>query len=116
MKKVTCTRCGGTGKYSFNLLDGDMCYGCEGKGYTLKTEAQIKAAEARKNSPKVNKREEWRITYYVPASKEVQEEAEKMFPSDPYQIAFSKFEAHHRKTFQQLVYAKMEEKGYPTRY
>jgi hypothetical protein len=27
-----CGRCGGTGKYSFNLMDGDRCYGCGGTG------------------------------------------------------------------------------------
>lgn len=26
----TCTRCGGTGQYSFNQIDGTMCYGCRG--------------------------------------------------------------------------------------
>lgn len=26
----TCGRCGGTGKYSFNQIDGDRCYGCKG--------------------------------------------------------------------------------------
>jgi hypothetical protein len=28
----TCTRCNGEGKYSFNLKDGDVCYGCGGAG------------------------------------------------------------------------------------
>ena len=28
----TCGRCGGTGEYSFNLMDGTRCYGCQGKG------------------------------------------------------------------------------------
>lgn len=27
-----CGRCGGSGKYSFNLMDGDKCYGCGGTG------------------------------------------------------------------------------------
>src|SRR5678815_5107110 len=27
-----CGRCGGTGRYSFNLMDGDRCYGCGGSG------------------------------------------------------------------------------------
>lgn len=25
-----CGRCGGVGRYSFNLRDGDTCYGCGG--------------------------------------------------------------------------------------
>lgn len=32
---ITCARCGGSGKYSYNLMDGDRCYGCGGTGYTL---------------------------------------------------------------------------------
>lgn len=31
----TCTRCGGTGRYSFNPMDGDRCYGCGGAGAVL---------------------------------------------------------------------------------
>lgn len=27
-----CGRCGGSGHYSFNLMDGTMCYGCKGAG------------------------------------------------------------------------------------
>ena len=29
-----CSRCGGGGRYSFNLVDGDKCYGCGGTGQT----------------------------------------------------------------------------------
>lgn len=28
----TCTRCNGTGRYSFNLMHGTKCYGCNGTG------------------------------------------------------------------------------------
>ena len=28
-----CGRCGGSGRYSFNYMHGDMCYGCSGSGY-----------------------------------------------------------------------------------
>lgn len=31
-----CGRCGGTGKYSYNQIDGDRCYGCDGAGQSLK--------------------------------------------------------------------------------
>ena len=30
--RQTCSRCGGTGKFSFNLRDGSRCFGCAGKG------------------------------------------------------------------------------------
>lgn len=31
----SCSRCGGSGKYSFNHMDGDRCYGCGGTGLKL---------------------------------------------------------------------------------
>ena len=31
----TCPRCGGSGHYSFNRMDGTRCYGCHGTGYQL---------------------------------------------------------------------------------
>jgi hypothetical protein len=27
----TCGRCGGSGEYSYNAIDGTVCYGCRGK-------------------------------------------------------------------------------------
>lgn len=30
-----CTRCGGCGRHSFNLVDGDRCYGCNGRGWNM---------------------------------------------------------------------------------
>lgn len=48
--KVECPRCGGTGKYSYNLRDGDVCYGCNGERYIYKTQAQINAAAKRKEA------------------------------------------------------------------
>ncbi len=32
---VTCGRCGGTGSYSFNMMHGSRCYGCNGSGFKL---------------------------------------------------------------------------------
>lgn len=31
----TCTRCGGCGEYSFNMMYGSTCFRCNGKGWTL---------------------------------------------------------------------------------
>lgn len=31
--KDVCGRCGGSGRYSFNQIDGDRCYGCGGPGH-----------------------------------------------------------------------------------
>lgn len=32
---VTCGRCGGCGQYSFNLMHGTVCFGCNGQGIKL---------------------------------------------------------------------------------
>ena len=40
----TCTRCGGCGEYSFNLMHGTRCFRCGGKGWTFTT----RGAEARR--------------------------------------------------------------------
>jgi hypothetical protein len=34
-EKETCARCGGCGRYSYNEIDGDTCYGCGGHGERL---------------------------------------------------------------------------------
>ncbi|RUX08042.1 MAG: hypothetical protein E5V51_00280 [Mesorhizobium sp.] len=34
---ATCGRCGGCGRYSYNQMDGDKCYGCNGQGKRLPT-------------------------------------------------------------------------------
>ena len=39
-----CSRCGGSGRYSFNQIHGDMCYGCHGKGRQM-TKRGIAARE-----------------------------------------------------------------------
>lgn len=39
-----CSRCGGSGKFLFNVMDGDRCYGCHGSGIQLT--ARGKAAKA----------------------------------------------------------------------
>lgn len=34
-ERKECSRCGGTGRYSYNALHGSMCYGCNGRGRAL---------------------------------------------------------------------------------
>jgi hypothetical protein len=45
-----CSRCGGTGHYSYNAMDGTICYGCSGRKtqMTRKGAAAFKAYEAAK--------------------------------------------------------------------
>lgn len=46
---VPCNRCGGSGRYSYNQIDGDRCFGCAGKGVTLPTDTTaLKIARAMK--------------------------------------------------------------------
>lgn len=33
----TCSRCGGSGHYSYNQMDGTRCYGCMGSGISVQT-------------------------------------------------------------------------------
>lgn len=42
-----CRRCGGTGKHSWNSVDGNVCYGCNGKG-KVRTAAAKRSAVALK--------------------------------------------------------------------
>ena len=35
LTKVDCTRCGGSGNYSFNLIRGTVCFLCEGSGFQM---------------------------------------------------------------------------------
>jgi hypothetical protein len=34
-ESTTCSRCEGSGRYSFNLINGDRCFGCGGTGKKL---------------------------------------------------------------------------------
>ena len=51
---VHCSRCGGSGNYSFNAVDGTRCFGCSGSGYVaqkltgeLYTQVQAEVREGR---------------------------------------------------------------------
>jgi phage/plasmid primase-like uncharacterized protein len=50
--QIKCARCGGTGRFSFNLRDGTKCYGCEGAGIVTVDEKKharsLAAAEKRR--------------------------------------------------------------------
>jgi len=50
VEKRVCSRCGGTGYYSYNYIDGTMCYGCRGTKwqYPRITKKLIKEIKRRK--------------------------------------------------------------------
>lgn len=53
LTKATCSRCGGSGHYSFNLIHGTVCFKCRGDGFVmvdLKNEARNKRAKELRNS------------------------------------------------------------------
>lgn len=60
-----CPRCGGSGHYSYNSMDGTRCYGCNGSGisvqavraYTEKEYNRMQAANERARAKKVAERE-----------------------------------------------------------
>ena len=64
--KAPCKRCGGSGHYSYNSLDGTRCYGCGGRGYnvsevrayTEKERASLDRAAARRVEKKNQEKEE----------------------------------------------------------
>jgi hypothetical protein len=49
----TCSRCYGSGRYSYNSIDGDRCYGCGGKGvrYTKRGAAAARFLDALRKVP-----------------------------------------------------------------
>lgn len=42
-----CGRCGGSGSYSFNQIDGSVCYGCRGSGHKTPAKRDMKGILAR---------------------------------------------------------------------
>lgn len=42
----TCSRCGGSGRYSWNQITGDRCFGCGGHGKVLRKITSAIAVEA----------------------------------------------------------------------
>jgi hypothetical protein len=44
LEHATCSRCGGCGRYSYNQIDGDRCFGCNGTGKAVpSTRAALRA-------------------------------------------------------------------------
>lgn len=69
--KGKCPRCGGSGHYSYNQMDGTKCYGCMGSGikvmdvrwYTDKERAALDRAAERRAEQAKAKQEERRIKF-----------------------------------------------------
>lgn len=66
---VDCRRCGGTGRYAYNLRDGDRCYGCSGSGkQAVDLVAEKRAAERKAKA--AAKREAARLARFAAAEAE----------------------------------------------
>jgi Ni,Fe-hydrogenase I small subunit len=46
--KITCTRCNGSGNFSFNLTRGTVCFGCNGAGFMMVDAVKHTKAQAAK--------------------------------------------------------------------
>jgi hypothetical protein len=69
--KGKCPRCGGSGHYSYNQMDGTRCYGCNGSGiaikevrwYTDNQRAAMDRAAEKRAAAKQLKQEERRVKF-----------------------------------------------------
>ncbi len=69
--KGKCPRCGGSGHYSYNQMDGTRCYGCNGTGikamnvrwYTDAPRATMDRAAERRAAARVEKQEARRVKF-----------------------------------------------------
>lgn len=80
--RVPCRRCGGSGKFSYNLIHGNMCYGCRGTGYQM-----VDLDRERKNAARRQSAQEKRQAYYD-AMRQAYEELQQAFNAiyGPYAI------------------------------
>lgn len=47
LTKQTCGRCGGSGKFSFHLVKGTVCFGCNGSGFQMVDAIKAAARKAK---------------------------------------------------------------------
>ena len=59
--KGHCKRCGGSGRYSWNQMDGDRCYGCGGSGIAVMTVRWYTEAERARQDRAAEKRAEAKV-------------------------------------------------------
>lgn len=73
VERGSCDRCGGSGHYSFNLVDGTMCYGCRGSGghYVRHTDVVSVAREVKTRKAKAARAEKKRLAEVAAREKRV---------------------------------------------
>lgn len=54
---IICSRCGGDGNYSYNEVDGTICYGCQGSGVNI-VERRILTEKEKEQREKAKQRRE----------------------------------------------------------
>lgn len=55
--KVTCERCCGTGRYSFNLVHGTRCFKCGGSGFVLADPVKLQRNKKARERAAVKRKE-----------------------------------------------------------
>lgn len=81
LSKVNCTRCGGSGNFSFNLVRGTVCFKCNGAGTILvdlakeKTRLEKKAIKDAANNELIEAR--------IAAANKASAEREAKYKDDP---------------------------------
>lgn len=71
----TCNRCMGSGRYSFNQIHQDRCYGCGGTGVVavVGTEEEVAAKEAKKEAARIRSAERKRTKQEAEATARIAE-------------------------------------------
>jgi len=82
-----CSRCGGTGNYSYNQKDGTLCYGCNGQGVQkierrIYTDKELVSQEKAKTK-KVAKKETERLEKIANAEIEKQNRVNEYIQNNP---------------------------------
>jgi predicted Fe-S protein YdhL (DUF1289 family) len=88
-----CRRCGGSGRFSFNLMDGDLCYGCHRRGgewveaKVYDRRAKQRAARARKAAEAAVVREAQRAARFAAAVEQAHADALAEAPEQEARLA-----------------------------
>lgn len=95
-----CGRCLGSGSYSFNLMDGDKCYGCQGAGRRRYTAPLYTAPELARLDRAAQRRRESRERAAEAARQQAQKDAADAQAALQRQVV--ELQAQHAETFTQL--------------
>jgi len=92
--RLVCSRCGGSGSYSYNHQDGDRCYGCMGRRPSEATwQPVVREAEQLRTRLRSRAQRELRKIRKAEAAKaEAQARAEAWLEASPYELPLDQWE------------------------